>query len=174
MTISCKEAEQITPQKAKYLWQVPKMNSLERSSCGWSTRLAGLSSAPSSARCVTYSKSRILCSHFLFGENDDNDHVYSQQNYEWVCNNLHFRMFLILCRKYIANITIWALFHPINQSKLTQMHQKNLNPPTGFLTFVPAKSITLLRNHCPNQSDKGETERLFQSSTYLSLPFTFL
>lgn len=83
-------------------------------------------------------------------------------------------MLLILCRKHIASIILWALFHPINQSKLTRMYQKNLNPPTGFLTFVPSESITLLRNYCPNQSDKGQTERLFQSSISLSLPFTFL
>lgn len=126
-------------QKAKYrvLWWALKTNYLERSSCGWSTRQGGLSSAPSpSAPRSVCDLEQVTNSLFLF--------PLWWKWWRWSCLfsaelwaliNVHFQAFLILCRKYVANIAVLSLLHHIINSKLTQVYQTNFSPTTLIVTI---------------------------------------
>lgn len=101
----------------------------KRSSCGWSTRQGGWALLPAvllHARCVTYSKSRILCSCFLFGENDDDD-VFSQQHHEYPLT------YICKCFSFLTGNTLWILLSYHHCSVLTRVHQTNFSPAARIL-----------------------------------------
>lgn len=69
---------------------------------------------------VTYSKSRILCSCFLFGEHDDDDNAYSQQRCEYLLT------YIRKCFSFLTGNTLHIL--------LAYHH------PTTLLTLTPSAS----------------------------------
>lgn len=142
------------------LWQPPRMHHLERSSCGWSTRQGGWALLPAvllHARCVTYSKSRILCSCFLFGENDDDDNVCSQQHYEYPLT------YICKCFSFLTGNTLQILLsyhHPpywwfcTNTSASGKLQPSHTDSHNRFHQKWPP--MRGLQSHHSNQSAKGE------------------
>lgn len=121
---------------------MPKTNHLERSSCGWSTRQGGLSSPPSSsAPSSVCDLEQVMNSLFLF--------PLWWKWWRWSCLlsaelrvlfNLHFQVFLILRRKYIANITALPLLHHTVDSKQKCIRQTNFSTTTPTVTICSIRT----------------------------------
>lgn len=115
----------------------------DKSSCGWSTRQGRLSSAPnSSAQCSVCDPEQVTNSLFLFPL------WWKWWRWSWlfsaelqVRTNLHFKVFVILCTKHIANITALPPPHHRIYCNLTQVHTTNSSFTTLILTICSIRKL---------------------------------